>query len=319
MSGFLAINFNCYRGKVARLAVRRFRGLAKRLFGLAVVMSVLLVLLPTQADAQTYWLPQSGDWSNSLNWSVGLPEPGWNAYIDNGGTATINQTGGMAGTLYLGDSNGSGTVQITGANLQVGTANVGLNGVGAFTQSAGTNSTFLLNMGAQGTYNLNGGMLSVYEINNSSGPTFNFGGGVFQCNADGNPYVNVSTSMPVNMTGGSATVDTEVGTVNFTGNFSGSGSLTKIGSGLLGLDGSVNYNGNLQVSSGTLDLTASGQITSTNQYVGDNGTATFSQFSATNSASQLTLGYGASDSGTYTLTGGGVLNSTNHSTEGVCQ
>ena len=307
MSGILSVRFNGRKGDFSRLVVGRFRGLAIRLFSLAAIMFLLPALMPVRAKAQSYdyWLPQSGDFSVSSNWSGGLPFQ--YACIDNGGTAIVNQTGAYVDGLFLGDSNGSGTVQLTGANVYFSPAYVGWNGTGTITQSAGAASIPFLdlsaNNGVQGTYNLNGGTLSVNELENGSGAAFNFGGGVFQC-TDPYPWNNISTNMPVNLTGGSATVDTGISGVVFSENVSGSGSLTKIGSGFLDLSGSVNYNGNLQVSSGTLNLTATGQITSSNQYVGDNGTAAFSQFSATNSASQLTLGYGASDSGTYTLTGG---------------
>ena len=204
---------------------------------LACMILLLAVLVPERAHAQsgTYWLPQSGNFSDNSNWSAGSPYFYQNAYIDNGGTAIADQTGADAHSLYLGDSNGSGTI----------------------TQSAGTASIFLLGLGfgGNGTYNLNGGVLSVAEVENGSGAAFNFGGGVFQCNYS--PYDNISANMPVNLTGGSATVDVEnYASVNFSGNFSGSGSLTKIGSGILDLSGSVNYTGNVQINSGWLNLSA---------------------------------------------------------------
>ena len=291
MSRMLAIGFNGCRDGVSWLAIRRFRRLTLGLFGLVAIALLLLALVPARAHAQsgTYWLPQSGNFSDNSNWSAGSPYFYQNAYIDNGGTAIADQTGADAHSLYLGDSNGSGTI----------------------TQSAGTASIFLLGLGfgGNGTYNLNGGVLSVAEVENGSGAAFNFGGGVFQCNYS--PYDNISTNMPVTLTGGSATVDVENwASVNFSGNFSGSGSLTKIGSGILGLYGSVNYNGNIQVDTGWFNLAGSGQVTSTSQYVGDSGMATFTQSSATNTASQLALGYGASDSGTYNLTGGICVAST---------
>jgi hypothetical protein len=97
-----------------------------------------------QAHAQVYWSKSSGDWSGASNWIGNLvPTSTATAYINNGGTAGITQLGETCGTLSLGSSAGSGTVQMTGGSLYVAANEyVGNTGTGSFTQSGGTNSIF---------------------------------------------------------------------------------------------------------------------------------------------------------------------------------
>jgi autotransporter-associated beta strand protein len=138
---------------------------------------VILLSIPAIASAaDNSWNVISGDWSDTspCPWSLGTePTSSDNAYIQNGGTATITQTGEACSYLYLGAtvSGNSGTIEITGGNLSIGYSEyLGNTGTGTFTQSGGTNiissSLYLANRyGSTGTYNLSGtGYLSArYE------------------------------------------------------------------------------------------------------------------------------------------------------------
>ncbi len=141
-----------------------------------------------------YWNVSSGDWSTASNW---LPLPGTepnsssNAYIQNGGTATISQTGETCNSLYIG-STGPGTVEMTNGVFHVeSAAYVGLSDTGTFNQSGGDYSPDteegLLYLGynatGNGTYFLSGsGQLSgMYHTTECIGyygtGTFNQSGG----------------------------------------------------------------------------------------------------------------------------------------------
>ena len=98
----------------------------------------------------------------------------------------VTQLGETCGNLSLGSSNGSGTVQVAGGSLfTVNNQYVGNSGMGAVTQSSGTNSIgYLLYLGydpgSSGMYSLSGsGQLSAsVELIGSSGTgTFTQSGG----------------------------------------------------------------------------------------------------------------------------------------------
>ena len=70
---------------------------AARLSVVASASLVALVLMTSlQAHAQdSYWTLSpsvSGNWSNAGNWSLGVPDSSLQAYLVNGGTATITST-----------------------------------------------------------------------------------------------------------------------------------------------------------------------------------------------------------------------------------
>ena len=129
---------------------------------LGFVATVLLLLSSPPARADTRGRYEIGDWSSAGNWSGGLPTSSTNADIFNGGTATITTTGDVCGSLSLGNTSGSGTIQMTGGSFTVnGSAFVGYSGTGNFTQSGGTNTISSdldlgYKLGSSGTYNLSG-------------------------------------------------------------------------------------------------------------------------------------------------------------------
>ena len=160
------------------------------------LLLLLLSLLPGQAYAQSaspHWNvspPATGDWSVSSNWTSYLQFS--SPYIDNGGTAIISKAA-VCDSLTLGDTKGSGTVQMNSGGLTLGYAilgnvsgkgtfnlvagllsadqfYVGDTGTGNFTQSGGTTSLgALLSLGfdvsGRGTYNLQNGTFNTFDAN----------------------------------------------------------------------------------------------------------------------------------------------------------
>ncbi len=133
---------------------------------------------------------------------------------------------------------------------------VGYSGTGTVTQNGGTVSVAgTLSLGSastgNGTYNLNGGVLAVNALSKGSGTaTFNFGGGTLLANTA------FSSTLPMTLTGtgGAASVDTQNYAVTLSGILSGSGGITKLGSGTLTLSGANSYAGTTTVKAGMLEL-----------------------------------------------------------------
>jgi autotransporter-associated beta strand protein len=120
--------------------------------------------LASPLHGNTNWIlspSQSGNWSAVSNWDNGVPTSSSNAYIVNGGTATVNLSGEVCNYLYLGGT-GAGTVQMTTGGLMASYSEyVGNQGSGALVQSGGTNTVsyglFLgYNATASGYYDLSG-------------------------------------------------------------------------------------------------------------------------------------------------------------------
>ena len=107
--------------------------------------------------------------------------------------------------------------------------------MGTVTQSGGTSAslgplTLGLYAGGSGTYNLDGGLLIAPSLTGGSGAAvFNFSGGRLQASS------TFFTTLPMTLgtSGGGATIDTAGFTITLSGSLSGSGSLTKVGSGTL--------------------------------------------------------------------------------------
>ena len=176
--------------------------------GFAAAISLLSFTAAARADV--YWQVQSGDWSTSANWSGGLPTSSGTADIVDGGTASVTTTGDICNTLLLGNTAGSGFVQMTSGALTVSNSTyVGYSGAGTFIQSGGTNTSAYLdlgyNFGASGTYSLNGGSLNANTtyVGYSGTGTFTQSGGI---NASGVALFlgyNSGSSGTYNLSGGS--------------------------------------------------------------------------------------------------------------------
>ncbi len=101
-------------------------------------------------------------------------------------------------------------------------------------------------------------------------------------------------------------IDNSANALTANGAISGSGSLTKLGSGMLTLTGVNNYSGNTTVDGGTLQI-SSGLLASPGQYVGYSSTGSLTQSGGTHSVSNLTIGVVTGSSGTCTLSGGSLF------------
>ena len=161
-------------------------------------VAVLLVAVASQAQGDSSWSVSSGTWSTAANWNGGLPTSSVNAYISNGGTATIMSSGAVCENLYLGSPNSasSGTILMLGGSLSATDSEfVGNLGTGTFIQSGGTN--YLSNSSdssgeglclgysssSNGVYNLSGlGMISATDVGEYVGysgtGTFTQSGGI---------------------------------------------------------------------------------------------------------------------------------------------
>ena len=161
-----------------------------------IICLLAIALLPlsstiTQASSY-YWRVSSGDWSDVVNWGGIAPTSGNVAYIQNGGTATITQTGEQCYSLFLGNTENSGTIQMTGGSLSVSYISYyGFSGMGTFTQTGGINSissNLYLGClsGSSGTYDLG----STGQLNASSECLGIMGTGTFMQTGGTNSIIN---------------------------------------------------------------------------------------------------------------------------------
>ncbi|MCE5269623.1 MAG: hypothetical protein LLG00_17230, partial [Planctomycetaceae bacterium] len=106
------------------------------------VVTFAAVFVAVVARADTNWVlsqDQVGDWPLTSNWTNGVPTSSVNAYIVNGGTASIGGAGQACYFLSLGGTS-TGTVQMGGGSLSAMSEFVGDQGTGTYTQTGGTNT-----------------------------------------------------------------------------------------------------------------------------------------------------------------------------------
>ena len=169
----------------------------------------------------------------------------WVGYVSGAGATlsngTLNVSNEMIGYLQSGSfTQGSGTTQSVSGTLYLGP--VGASGAtGDYWQNGGQNTVGTLSFGGSnsstpgGTYHLAGGTLTAGAISQGAfgAAAVAFSGGTLQANA------GFSSSVPLALSSAS-TIDTQSYSPTFSGAMSGSGSLTKIGSGTLTLSGTNN-------------------------------------------------------------------------------
>jgi len=108
-----------------------------------------------------------GNWADSDNWSLGLPDAESETHIDNGGKSLITSGGQACDALFLGYEGGDeGYVALLGGYLITDTTNVGWGGTGTFRQDGGnhvavTELVVAGQSGSEGTYEMIDGTLSV--------------------------------------------------------------------------------------------------------------------------------------------------------------
>jgi hypothetical protein len=294
--------------KMKNVMTQRYRS-SFRLFCCVVALCLLLTPLPIYAD--THWTVSSGDWSASMNWTSGVPVYGMDTYIDNNGGATLNLPGAACRVLYVGDTAGSGTVDMIGGTLTWQSVSVGSSGNGIFTQSGGTSTTvnpyycnlFLgANTGGNGIYNLSGtGQLNAWceDVGYYGTGTFVQSGGIniVSCNL----YLGATSSGSGSYSlsdDGLLSVDNQL----IVGNNGGNGTFTQSGGTNTTYELDIAYDAG---STGTYELSGSGQLSTEVEFVGGTasvGSALFRQAGGTNTTSLLTIG----KNGRYLL-GGGIL------------
>ncbi len=289
----------------------------RHLWTLVASAALLLVLLaqPSPAVADTWVGPKPNTlWSNPNNWSLGSP-PGAGDTVNL--TSTSNKTAYYDTTsnpsllqLFVDASGGSTfTLSQPGNALSVQFGEfIGTSGKGQVVQTGGTNTnnSILLggNSGSSGTYTLSGGgslSSDVQTIGESGTGLFNQTGG--------NNTVNFTLALGIqstgvgtyNLSGGHLQADNEIISSKGTGTFNQSGGNNNIST-TLTLGNSL---GNSLGGVGTYNLSG-GNLTANNEYIGQNGTGTFTQnATSTNIINDtLSLGFSSNGSGTYTMKGG---------------
>ena len=295
--------------------------------------------------ADLYIGPASGssaNWNTAANWNAGIPVAGDDVVIDalfdtqlgSGGDVLYDAAGNpQLNSLAIG-SGGSAYITLsltTGSNLNSTTETLA-GGSTALTaaqiaQNSGTNMVGTLNVGAapgffsssgyQGLYDLFGGTVTggTEFIGAAGGPGV-FGQGGYNSSLNSATSIQIGSaaqSTGVYNIGGpatgsavattTATTDLTVGG-NGTGTFNQSGGVVSIGTDLY-LGGSSagavgTYNLNDTYSHGTTPT-----LSAANEYIGSNGSGTFTQSAGTNTvASNLTIAVNSGSRGTYSLSGG---------------
>ncbi len=224
------------------------------------------------------WVGQGGGGSGSYSISAGsLAVNNWFAIGRDGGTGTFNLTGGTVtkggnGDIEIGGWNsGTGSMNVSGGllDVQAGNVLVAVSGRGTGTMTiGGTGEVRTANLfvaryddGTTGTLNLDaGGTLRTGQLagrapDHTQNPqsTVNFNGGTLVATRDSSSFINSLTT--ANVAAGGAIIDTQAYSVTAPQALSGSGSLTKLGTGALRLTGASTHSGDVTVSAGTLFTT----------------------------------------------------------------
>ena len=183
------------------------------------------------------------------------------------GTATFVDSSSLTTEWYtIAGSESNGTINWNSSGtLLPGTAvYVAFQGSGTFTQTAGTvgsaNSKLLIgHSGAVGAYNLTGGTFKISTINHyasgsvTAGCAVNFAGGTLQMtDSPGYSITGLSYAFADSTT---STIDTQSYSWILGGAFSGSGNMTKLGSGTITLSGSnSSFTGTSSIQEGILKV-----------------------------------------------------------------
>jgi hypothetical protein len=226
-----------------------------------------------------------------------------------GSSGTYNLEGGTlsSSTSLVIGSFGSGTFAQSGGSISAYSELIGWNGSGAFTQTAGTHTANLLrlgnNIGASGTYDLSNGSLSALgqEIGFSGTGTFTQTAGTNTATSVVYLGFNDSGSGTYALEGGSLSAPYEQVGVSGTGAFIQTGGTNSVGI-YLSLGVNAGASSSYTLGGGTGSPVLSAPI----EYIGDVGTAVFTQIGGTNNISNTLYLAANSGSGTYNLQGGSL-------------
>ncbi len=264
--------------------------------------------------AVTYWNVTSGNWSTGTSWTAGEPTGTDQAYIGafpgvSSGTATINQSGEVCQSLYVGSAvSDSGTVIMTAGSLQVGMyEHVGAYGRGHFDHSGGSHSAENLYLGvnssAAGTYALSGDATLSCDL-----AVIGAGGSGLMTQDGSSQYTGTSLFLGSNPGGSAGTYILNAGTLSVTCQLlgvSGNGRLEQSGGTNTAADVTLGENA---YSCGEYVLTGSGSLSADDVDVGKSGSGTFTHDAGSHTvANQLSLGASGAGAGTYRLSGTGSL------------
>ena len=203
--------------------------------------------------------------------------------VSNGGVVTTTGIVTIGGNNLSGTGTGTATVTGTGSQLNTsGALNIGAFGKGTLTVSNGaaaTANTVTMTSIAASTATLNlssGGALATGALTGGPGTVqANFDGGTLRASASNAAFVSGFTGTALNIASGGLTLDTAGFNVTAASPFSGTGALTKIGTGTAVFTGDSAYTGGTTISAGTLQLGNGGTSGSITGNVTNNGTLTF--------------------------------------------
>jgi fibronectin-binding autotransporter adhesin len=190
----------------------------------------------------------------------------WVAVGRDGGAGILNLTNGLIakvgdpGSSFIIGASGLGTFNQYGGTLSntISATWIGENNTATWTFDGGTALLGFLNVARNGssvgTINVNGGVIAATEIAGGAGnATINFNGGTIRATAS--PANFLHNLDLANVLAGGLTLDTEANTVNVAQALldgGGNGGLTKLGAGMLNLNGVNSYTGATLVNAGTL-------------------------------------------------------------------
>ena len=243
-------------------------------------------------------------------------------YIGNPGSGSFTQSGGTntaSGGIGLGFASGSsGTYNLSGSgSLSAPVQYLGYSGTGAFTQTGGTNTVtsglYLgTNAGSRGAYTLGGGTgsPSLSAANQWVGVdgtgSFTQTGGTNTVNASLTLGKYSDSSGTYNLSGGSLSAKNQIIGYYGPGAFTQTGGSNTVSNAIL-LGDASGASGAYTLGGGT----GSPSLSAANQYVGLDGTGSFTQMGGTNTVNtSLTLGLYSGSSGTYNLSGGSLMANT---------
>jgi autotransporter-associated beta strand protein len=178
----------------------------------------------------------------------------------------MTMTGGTMSTsdkLQIGHNQATGVLTQSGGTVNVqnevyiGNENSG-SSVGTYTLSGSAelnvgNEVLVGRDNGTGTFNLDGGTVTTKKIEGGTGnATVNFNGGILKARESQGAFI---TNLDVaNVQAGGITIDNNGFDLGISQTLSGTGGLTKIGSGVLEFSGTATYTGDTTVAAGTLRL-----------------------------------------------------------------
>ena len=297
----------------------------------------LTALSAASAVAQSWTGATSADWTDGTNWSGGVvPTSPTAVTIDSANPAVLGvgaAASGSTGNLFVGETsagsltiqNGStlaslgsfriggagstGTVTVTGAGSQWTASGLALtiggSGTGILNVQNGASVT------AQGGTSLGGGAgVGILNVTNATfasqslsvaaGSQANFDNAVYRATRSSAVWIG-SSAGTLNIAAGGLTMDSVNFTVSASSGFSGIGSLTKTGTGIVNLTTSNFYTGRTVIGQGTLALRTGGSIAASSG-VTANGTFDISALTAAGTDIQSLGGSGAITMGAKNLT-----------------